>query len=65
MMPSALAIPATRGKKLHKPSSKPVFRNIHLIRIRIRIQHFRLNASPDAIRIKGFDEQKLKKCGDI
>jgi hypothetical protein len=34
---------------------------IHLIRIRIRIQHFRLNTDPDLIRIQGFDDQKLKK----
>jgi hypothetical protein len=36
---------------------------IHLIRIRIWIQHFRLNTDPDPdlIRIQGFDDQKLKK----
>ncbi len=30
-------------------------------RVRIRIQHFRLNTDPDPIRIQGFDDQKLKK----
>ena len=29
--------------------------------IRTRIQHFRLNTDQDAIRIRGFDDQKLKK----
>jgi hypothetical protein len=39
---------------------KTVFRiRIHLIRI--RIQHFRLIANPDPLRIKGIDDQKLKK----
>ncbi len=32
---------------------------IHLMRI--RIHHFRLNTDPDPIRIKGFDDQKVKK----
>jgi hypothetical protein len=40
----------------------PVFRIlINLIRIRIRIQHFRLNTDPDPIRIQGFDDEKLEK----
>ncbi len=34
---------------------------IHLTRIQIRIQHFRLHPDPDLIRIQGFDDQKLKK----
>jgi hypothetical protein len=39
-----------------------VFRiRINLIRIQIRIQHFRLNTDPDPIRIQGFTDQKLKK----
>jgi hypothetical protein len=29
-------------------------------RIRIRIQHFRLNIDPDPIRIHGIDDQKLE-----
>jgi hypothetical protein len=46
--------------------SSPVFRNrIH--RIRIWIQHFRLNTDPDPdlIRIQGFDDQKMEKKFDI
>ncbi len=40
-------------------SSRHPFRNrVHLIRIRIRIQHFMLNPDPDPIRIQGFDETK-------
>ncbi len=34
---------------------------IHFIRIRIQIQHFRLNTDPDPIRTQGFNYQKLKK----
>jgi hypothetical protein len=34
---------------------------IHFIRIRVRIQHFSLNADPGPIRIQGFNDQKLKK----
>jgi hypothetical protein len=34
---------------------------MHLIRIRIRIQHFRLNNDPDPIRIQGFRWTKMKK----
>ncbi len=34
---------------------------IHFIRIRIQLQHFRLNTDPDPIRIQGFNDQKLKK----
>jgi hypothetical protein len=34
---------------------------IHLIQIRVRIQHFRLNTDSDPIRIQAFDDQKLKK----
>jgi hypothetical protein len=32
---------------------------VHLIQF--RIQHFRLNADPDPIRIQDFDDQKLEK----
>jgi hypothetical protein len=32
-----------------------------LIRIRIWIQHIRLNTDPDPIRIRGFYDQKFKK----
>ncbi len=45
-------------------SQHPVFRiRIHLIRIRIRIQHFRLNTDPDRdpIRSPGFDDKKSGK----
>jgi hypothetical protein len=32
-----------------------------LCRIRIRIQHCRMNTDPDPIQIQGFYDQKLKK----
>jgi hypothetical protein len=34
---------------------------INFIRIRVRIQHFRLNTDPDPIRIQGFNDKKLEK----
>jgi hypothetical protein len=34
---------------------------IHFIRIRIQIQHFRLNTDLDPIQIQGFNDQKLEK----